>query len=60
MSEKKKEAYKDFYFLKKKTSPSLKRKSNSLWLIYKVSNHEEANVTFVLPVGIAPSSQVPL
>lgn len=45
--------------LKEMSSPSLK--SSSSWLIYyNLSNQEESNVTFVLPVGIVPNSEVPL
>lgn len=47
--------------LKEMSSPSLKSKSSSLWLIYyNLSSQEESNVTFVLPVGIVPNSEVPL
>lgn len=60
ISEKQKVAYKDL-FLKDISSPKLKSKSSSLWLIYyNLSNQEGSNVTFVLPVGIVPNFQVPL
>ena len=50
-----------FLFLKEISSPSFKSKSSSLWLIYyNLSNQEESKVTFVLPAGIVPNSQVPL
>lgn len=60
MSEKRKGAFKDL-FLKEMSSPWLKSKSSSLWLIYyNHSYQEESNVIFVLPIGIVPNSQVPL